>query len=340
MASNGLFYPRVPSSTFKKLQQNQNHTPSHMRGMLAHSLGISFDPYDSSRLPKRIIAVGTAANFPSVVGLLADVFDAPIFVPASPSPSPFTSPDGRLTPGGGNNAPSPSPGGLGSTSNIPLLPTPSRPSACIGGAYLARWAWRRSVRPDEKYATFEDEIRHLLKKKWSGLALPVSTSGPLDAFSPVGRSVSSSYLRSALASTTFKEEDEDEVNAASSAGDGGAGFDALGFTNGLNNNGISNGAARTTTSSSAGNQTSSPIVPTISTSGTNGAAGGNTNNSTPPPLSAAPTTITLSALPTEETEIQLGLVKVAESDTDSFMTYAAIVPEYCRLEGMLVKALV
>ena len=46
------------------------------------------------------------------------------------------------------------------------------------------------------------------------------------------------------------------------------------------------------------------------------------------------------ALPTSEAEIQLGLGKVAEADVDAFMGYAAIVPEYCRLEGMLVKALV
>jgi xylulokinase len=45
-------------------------------------------------------------------------------------------------------------------------------------------------------------------------------------------------------------------------------------------------------------------------------------------------------LPTADAEAQLGLVKVAEPDVDAFMAYAAIVPEYCRLEGMLVKGLI
>jgi xylulokinase len=48
----------------------------------------------------------------------------------------------------------------------------------------------------------------------------------------------------------------------------------------------------------------------------------------------------VTALPTSESETQVGLAKVAEPDVDAFMAYAAIVPEYCRLEGMLVKALV
>jgi xylulokinase len=48
----------------------------------------------------------------------------------------------------------------------------------------------------------------------------------------------------------------------------------------------------------------------------------------------------ITALPTGEAEAQVGLARVAEPDGDAFMGYAAIVPEYCRLEGMLVKALV
>jgi len=63
------------------------------------------------------------------------------------------------------------------------------------------------------------------------------------------------------------------------------------------------------------------------------------------PLSASltstnPVTINVSPLPTDDADLEVGLVKVAEADLDSFMTYAALVPEYCRLEGMLVRALV
>jgi len=61
--------------------------------------------------------------------------------------------------------------------------------------------------------------------------------------------------------------------------------------------------------------------------------------------SGAPTTgITpltpVSALPTADTESQLGWMKVAEPDVDAFMAYASIVPEFVRLEGLLIKSLV
>lgn len=46
------------------------------------------------------------------------------------------------------------------------------------------------------------------------------------------------------------------------------------------------------------------------------------------------------ALPTSDGEAQIGWAKVAEPDSDAFLAYASIVPEYCRLEGLLVKGLV
>ncbi|KAI0274168.1 hypothetical protein BGY98DRAFT_1108473 [Russula aff. rugulosa BPL654] len=55
---------------------------------------------------------------------------------------------------------------------------------------------------------------------------------------------------------------------------------------------------------------------------------------------ATTTLMPVTALPASEAETQVGLAKIAEPDVDAFMAYAAIVPEYCRLEGMLVKALV
>jgi xylulokinase len=67
------------------------------------------------------------------------------------------------------------------------------------------------------------------------------------------------------------------------------------------------------------------------------------NGAQTPTTPAAPGTTTLvpvSALPTAEAEAQLGLAKVAEPDLDSFAVYAALVPEYCRLESILVKNLV
>jgi xylulokinase len=57
--------------------------------------------------------------------------------------------------------------------------------------------------------------------------------------------------------------------------------------------------------------------------------------------SSIPTPLTpVVALATSDTEAQIGLAKVAEPDVDAFLTYAAIVPEYYRLEGMLIKGIV
>ena len=63
--------------------------------------------------------------------------------------------------------------------------------------------------------------------------------------------------------------------------------------------------------------------------------GGETSATTSAPLT--PVTVMTS---TSENDLQVGLGKVTEPDVDSFMSYAAIVPEYCRLEGMLVKGIV
>ena len=56
---------------------------------------------------------------------------------------------------------------------------------------------------------------------------------------------------------------------------------------------------------------------------------------------SVPTPLTpVVALATSDSEAQIGLAKVAEPDVDAFLTYAAIVPEYYRLEGMLIKGIV
>jgi xylulokinase len=64
-------------------------------------------------------------------------------------------------------------------------------------------------------------------------------------------------------------------------------------------------------------------------------AGGEGIVTTSAPLT--PVTVMISSL---ESDLQVGLGKVADPDVDSFMSYAAIVPEYCRLESMLVKGIV
>jgi len=67
--------------------------------------------------------------------------------------------------------------------------------------------------------------------------------------------------------------------------------------------------------------------------------GANGNGSAMTPTTPTPLTPVV-ALPTADAEAQIGLAKVAEPDLDAFMTYAAIVPEYCRLESMMIKGIV
>ena len=43
------------------------------------------------------------------------------------------------------------------------------------------------------------------------------------------------------------------------------------------------------------------------------------------------------ALPTADGEVQMGLARV---DLDAFLSYASIIPEFCRLETMLIKGIV
>ncbi|KAG6326298.1 hypothetical protein ID866_12791 [Astraeus odoratus] len=69
-----------------------------------------------------------------------------------------------------------------------------------------------------------------------------------------------------------------------------------------------------------------------------GASPGGTGGAGPGASGGAKTPVTV--LPTSDAEAQIGLAKVAEADVDASMTYAAIMPEYCRLEGMLCKSLV
>jgi xylulokinase len=103
---------------------------------------------------------------------------------------------------------------------------------------------------------------------------------------------------------------------------------------------------RTQTNSTADSGTSgvnsigAPSSTPFTTPDMNASLGSPDPNGTP----ATPTTTTpltpVTAMPTSDAEAQIGLAKVAEPDVDAFMTYAAIVPEYCRLESMLVKSLV
>jgi xylulokinase len=295
------------------------------------SLGLPFDPYDYTPLPGRILATGAATNFPSVANLVGDVFNAPVFVPTTQVDSAQVVPH----------------------RNAPASGFPGR--AALGGAYIARWVWgkKRSSSPGGSGAgrglgAFEEEMRRLLGKRWVATgALPLRTNvngavgvgnGGSGANSGTSTPFGHGSSRSGLGSTVFVEEDEDEVEEMERNGGsaGGYGYGEIG-----------DGAARmrTHTNSTADSGTSGTSLGAISTPFTtpdmNTGLGSPDTNGTPATPTTTSTPLTpVTAMPTSDAEAQIGLAKVAEPDVDAFMTYAAIVPEYCRLENMLVKSLV
>ena len=296
------------------------------------SLGLAFDPYDYMPLPGRILATGAATNFPSVANLVGDIFNSPVFVPCSQVDSAQISPH----------------------RNAPASGFPSR--ASLGGAYIARWVWGKErgggggSSPGSSGAGrgfgFEDEIRRLLGKRWvatGGLPLKTNINAAIGGAPGSGANSGTSTPygpRSGLGSTVVVEEDEEEMEEMERQNG------EYGFTEAD----AASSRMRTQTNSTVdsllgshhslgGATTSTPsafVTPDMNT----GLSASPDSNGTP----ATPTTTTpltpVSAMPTSDSEKQIGLARVAEPDVDAFMTYAAIVPEYCRLENMLVKSLV
>ncbi|KAG5638064.1 hypothetical protein H0H81_002032 [Sphagnurus paluster] len=353
LATGVLGNPRKPSSSGSTSASPAPQAQAS-RGLLS-SLGLSFDPYDHTPLPTRVLATGAAANFPSVANLVGDVFNAPVLVPTSQIES------AQITP----------------HRNAPARGFPGR--AALGASYVARWVWARDREGmGVGLVGFEDEGRRVLGKRWvatGGAALRTNING---AVAPLaGSSVSaggagyglpggglasaggSSRSGLGLGATVFVEEEEDEElererrereglaggvgvigstayssGTFSPAGDLGFGsrlrtqtgstVDSLGS---LTSAGASIPSTALTTPDS--NMLSAGTV-----AGNNGLGAGAGAASSPTPLTP------VVALPTSDGEAQMGLAKVAEPDLDAFMTYAAIVPEYCRLEGMLIKGIV
>jgi xylulokinase len=302
------------------------------------SLGLTFDPYDHTPLPTRILATGAAANFPSMANLVGDVFNAPVFVPLTQIDSAQVVPH----------------------RNAPVQGYPSR--SALGGAFVARWVWSREWGAGG-LGVFEDEMKRLLGKRWiatGGQLLRSNINGATSAVATLGGSsegnsgASTPYghpgARSGLGSTVLVEEDEAEdmeldrigrsVHASSPGVIGGGVYGAS----------FSGERLRTQTGSTAdtllSSSSSSMMAPSSAfttpdlglgnlgvNSNTNGSAGAATPT-TPTPLTP------VVALATSDAEAQIGLAKVAEPDVDAFMTYAAIVPEFSRLETMVVKGIV
>ncbi|KAI0065084.1 actin-like ATPase domain-containing protein [Artomyces pyxidatus] len=321
------FVPSTSTTASPGPGQQRTSTPSSVATTpgaapaAAASIGLTFDPYDYSALPARLLTTGAAINFPSVASLISELFNAPVFVPTTQLDS------AQVTPH--RNAPAPG--------------FPGR--AALGGAYVARWVWgkeRGSVR-----GSFEEEIRRLLGKRWvstggTPLRTNINAPTPVSSGQSAGSGASTPYgsRRSGFGTTVFAEEDEDALEELERLG--GDAFGEGELVGRLRTiTGSTTGSTATAATSSTGSGVMLPstayTTPDLGAP-TSTSPGAGENGST---VAGAPATLApVTALPTGEAEMQIGLGKVAEPDVDAFMAYAAIVPEYCRLEGMLVKALV
>jgi xylulokinase len=331
MIATGVLGSNINRSRGNVVQTPSTPTPQGQssRSNIASSLGLSFDPYDYSALPARILITGAAANFPSVANLAGDVFNAPVFMPSTQVDSAQVVPH----------------------RNAPAVGFPGR--ASLGGAYFARWIWgkERSSSVGGSSAGrglggFEDEIRRLHGKRWvasGGTPLRTNVNAPVGGNGGSGANSGTSTPyghRSGLGSTVFVEEREEEVEEMERAsGMLTSSVFAGGFADRDLGRDISR--MRTLTASTLDTVTSSGSLGAPSTAFTIPDLGAGVGS--PGDGAVAPQTTTLTpvtAMPTSDAEAQIGLAKVAEADVDAFMTYAAIVPEYCRLEGMLCKSLV
>jgi len=299
-------------------------------------LGLAFDPYDHSTLPSRILATGAAANFPSVVNIIGDIFNTPVIIPTSQIDAAQLAPH----------------------RNAPAKGHPSR--ASVGGAYVARWVWGRERGGIRVGGTFEGDLRKVFSKRWmmtGGLALktsvnvvsqlsnsaaptPVIGGLPTGGSSRGGSGSSTPYShhpRSGLGTTVVVEEEEEELDNDVITGRLRA-LTTSAITGPLQTTNaslslLSNSALA---ASALNGQNPTPFTgPELLPLDPSNTAGGETSTTTSAPLT--PVTVMTS---TSDSDLQVGLGKVTDPDVDSFMGYAAIVPEYCRLEGMLVKGIV
>ncbi|KAG8905000.1 hypothetical protein FRB99_000873 [Tulasnella sp. 403] len=341
LMSTPLFATKNPRSSKKKLIS---------MSLLAYRMGAAFDPYDKDLCPSKIIAIGSAANFPSVVAMIGDIFNSPVYVPTgTPLLSPNSPSPKKLehSPGGVNSSTSPVPAG-------PNTPAPARLNAALGSAFTARWAWRRATKPDERFASFEDEVKALLRKKW----LQTTVAGLHGA--QISPSTSIGYpqpKRSGLSAAVFTPEDDESAtpthlsltppHPATLTPPGLIGL-GLGVNGSLSADGTltpvggTSTITRTRTPTTSSQTTNSTVLSQLSITTLSSMTSGTTAHTSPgatsPHSVSTPINICVSALPsTTEEDLQAGLCKVAEADWDSFMTYASIVPEFCRVEGMLVK---
>ncbi|KAF9002097.1 actin-like ATPase domain-containing protein [Cyathus striatus] len=312
MISTGVLGTRKPSggigtSTPPPITSPLSTTPPSISALppKAKVVGMSFDPYDPTPLPSRILATGAAANFPSVASLLGDIFNSPVFVPSTQVDSAQVVPH----------------------RNAPARGFPSR--ASIGSAYLARWVWSREWGAGG-LGVFEDEMKRLLGKRWvgsGGVSLRTNINTPLPGGSlPGGKGsgsgASTPFGRERRLGSVFNVEEEEEEEEVLRIG-------GVAFLEGLER-GPGVIGAPFNAYQEVGYNPNIPIQDPQTPTPASVAAG-----------QTAPTPLTpVVAMPTSDAEKQIGLGKVAEPDMDSFLCYASVVPEFCRLEGLLIKGII
>ncbi|KAJ7723012.1 D-xylulose kinase [Mycena maculata] len=340
------------------------------------ALGLPFDPYDPSPLPVRILATGAAANFPAVANLVTDVFNAPVFLPTSQLASAREAPQrnapvsgcpgrgavgaafmarwvwGRERGAGGAGAGAGSfeeevrrlqakrwaaAGGVpprasvlapvSGTSTPYTRPVPSRaPNALLeedeegeDGDYAADSNYGQG---GESYAG-----SGYGGGNGSGSGRGSPGVGVNYGYAEVGLTPSSS-TSSMVPSTAYTSPDlgpsQSQAQTPTSAANFLASLGAGSGSSSLNLN----------SASASSNLISSGLLSPTSTGLINSNGTGAQTPTTPTPLTP------VAPLSTGEGEARAGLVKVAEPDGDAFLAYAALVPEYCRLEGMLVRGIV
>ncbi|KIO26903.1 hypothetical protein M407DRAFT_23843 [Tulasnella calospora MUT 4182] len=340
---------------FAKQTQTYSRRPPPI-SLMAYHAGTAFNPYDKDLCPQRLITLGTSANFPSIVAMIGDIFNSKVYVPTGTSNPNALSPSPAKvdqSPGGLNSATplTPTPFSPSSASN----PAPSRLNAALGSAYSARWSWRRSTKPEERFASFEDEIRSLTKRKWVENTRMLGGLGIPSLVSPVASMGYPQPKRSGLAASVYTPDEDDMGHNISPALTPpgaitppaliGLGLGGPAGTNGLlspDGYGVPPGQIRSRTPTQSSNSTVLTQLSIATSMGSLSTAqtspGGTMTPKSPLQSAVVPSNVTVTALPsTTEEEYQSGLCKVAEPDWDAFMTYASIIPEFCRIEGMLVK---
>ncbi|KAJ3814370.1 D-xylulose kinase [Lentinula aff. lateritia] len=297
------------------------------------SLGLSFNPYTPTLLPRRVICTGAATNFPSVANLVGDAFNATIYVPASQV-------DSAQVVGNAHR-------------NAPAKGYFSR--ASLGGAMLGRWVWGREQNGP---SSASNKMRRLHARRWtmsggvwartnvnppiSNTSVGISTGAtptPTPSTPTVTSGLGFPPRGTGLNPSLVLEEEEYEISQRGMYGATMSSMATMSTIGSMSSMG-SMGTNITTPDMSLLNPGSGATTPGSVKDVNNPSSGAASANvpgaSTLTPVSALPLP-SPSPNPGSSPLAQLGLAKVAEPDTDAFMTYAAIVGEYARLDGVVIR---